>query len=262
MANKKIQLLVSLVIILSICSTPFAQAKKKPASPKIFVPPSLPIDDEDYAVYSAVLKELYNAKSIALENQVSGCTGIGNNKEGEASWQKSLDALPGKLKKLSPKTIADFKGKSNVCRTLEAKFNSSVKLISKQERRAIFSGKDMKMFGELSGISIDASVRCSKMEFRGSVLFTHKGLSGPAILQLSSYWKDGDTIVIDLLPGLDIFGVFVARQLGKSKIDMHNLLSEYLPSRLSKIWCALNIQSKPVNQYNEKEHAKMNLSPC
>ncbi len=117
----------------------------------------------------------------------------------------------------------------------------------------IFSGKDMKMFGELSGISIDASVRCSKMEFRGSVLFTHKGLSGPAILQLSSYWKDGDTIVIDLLPGLDIFGVFVARQLGKSKIDMHNLLSEYLPSRLSKIWCALNIQSKPVNQYNEKE---------
>lgn len=117
----------------------------------------------------------------------------------------------------------------------------------------IFSGKDMKMFGELSGISIDASVRCGKMEFRGSVLFTHKGLSGPAILQVSSYWKDGDTIVIDLLPGLDIFGVFVARQLGKSKIDMHNLLSEFLPSRLSKVWCASNIQSKPVNQYNEKE---------
>ncbi|MCG2736516.1 MAG: NAD(P)/FAD-dependent oxidoreductase [Candidatus Methanoperedenaceae archaeon] len=117
----------------------------------------------------------------------------------------------------------------------------------------IFSGKDMKMFGELSGISIDASIRCGKMEFRGSVLFTHKGLSGPAILQVSSYWKDGDNIVIDLLPGFDIYGVFVARQLGKTKIDMHNLLSEYLPTRLSKVWCASNIQSKPVNQYNEKE---------
>lgn len=80
---------------------------------------------------------------IALENQVSGCTGVGNNKEGEASWQKSLDGLSGKLKKLRPKTIADFKGKSSLCRTLDAKFNSSVKLISKQERRIIFSGKDM-----------------------------------------------------------------------------------------------------------------------
>jgi len=117
----------------------------------------------------------------------------------------------------------------------------------------IFSGKDMKMFSELSGISIDAIVRCGKMEFRGSVLFTHKGLSGPAILQVSSYWKDSDNIVIDLLPGFDIYGVFVARQLSKSKTDMHNLLSEYLPTRLSKVWCASNIQSKPVNQYNEKE---------
>ncbi|CAG1000672.1 hypothetical protein METP3_03283 [Methanosarcinales archaeon] len=117
----------------------------------------------------------------------------------------------------------------------------------------IFSRKDMAIFSELSGISIDGAIKCNKMEFRGSILFTHRGLSGPAILQISSYWKEGNTIVIDLLPGIDIFGIFVERQLNKSKIDMHNLLSEYLPSRLSKIWCASNIKSKPVNQYNEKE---------
>jgi len=117
----------------------------------------------------------------------------------------------------------------------------------------IFSHKDMTIFSELSGISIDGTIKCNKMEFRGSILFTHRGLSGPAILQISSYWKEGETIVIDLLPGIDIFGIFVERQLNKSKIDMHNLLSEYLPSRLSKIWCASNIKSKPVNQYNEKE---------
>ncbi len=117
----------------------------------------------------------------------------------------------------------------------------------------IFSPKDLKIFGELSGISIDAAIKCSKMEFRGSILFTHRGLSGPAILQISSYWKEGDTIVIDLLPDIDIYGIFIARQISKSKIDMHNLLSEFLPSRFAKIWCALNFQSKPVNQYNEKE---------
>ena len=117
----------------------------------------------------------------------------------------------------------------------------------------IFSRKDMTIFSELSGISIDGAIKCNKMEFRGSILFTHRGLSGPAILQISSYWKEGGTIVIDLLPGTDIFGIFIERQLDKSKIDMHNLLSEFLPSRLAKIWCASNIKSKPVNQYNEKE---------
>ncbi|MDP2845285.1 MAG: aminoacetone oxidase family FAD-binding enzyme, partial [Candidatus Methanoperedens sp.] len=89
----------------------------------------------------------------------------------------------------------------------------------------IFSSQDMKIFGELSGISIDAAIKCNKMEFRGSILFTHRGLSGPAILQISSYWKEGETIVIDLLPDIDIYGIFIAKQLGKSKIDMHNVLS-------------------------------------
>ena len=117
----------------------------------------------------------------------------------------------------------------------------------------IFSREDLKIFGELSGISINGLIKCNKMEFRGSILFTHRGLSGPAILQISSYWKSGDTIVIDLLPGIDIYGIFILKQLGKSKTEMYNLLSEYLPSRLAKIWCVLKIRSKPVNQYTEKE---------
>lgn len=117
----------------------------------------------------------------------------------------------------------------------------------------IFSPEDLKIFGELSGISIDAAIKCNKMEFRGSILFTHLGLSGPAILQISSYWKEGDAIVIDLLPDIDIYGFFISKRQSKSKIDMHNLLSQYLPSRLAKIWCVSNVQSKPVNQYNEKE---------
>lgn len=117
----------------------------------------------------------------------------------------------------------------------------------------IFSPEDLKMFGELSGISIDAAIKCNKIEFRGSILFTHRGLSGPAILQTSSYWKEGDTLVIDLLPDFDIYSIFTEKQQNKTKIEMHNVLSEYLPSRFAKIWSFLNILSKPVNQYNEKE---------
>ena len=144
MRNQKFQLLVIIGIVFLVSSIAFTQSKKKPPLPKTFPAHSSTMDDEEYAVYSAALKELYGGNPTALENQVSGCTGVGNNKEGEASWQKSLDGLSGKLKKLSPKTIADFKSKSQLCRALEAKFNSSVKLISKQERRAIFSGKDMR----------------------------------------------------------------------------------------------------------------------
>jgi len=121
----------------------------------------------------------------------------------------------------------------------------------------IFSREDMKIFGELSGISIDAYIKCRKMTFRGSVLFTHRGLSGPAVLQVSSYWKEGEAIVIDLLPDIDIYRFFEEKQRAKSKTEMHNLLSEHLPLRLAKSWCDLNIRSKPVNQYNEKELRKI-----
>lgn len=123
----------------------------------------------------------------------------------------------------------------------------------------IFSREDLKIFGELSGISIDASIKCRNMTFRGSVLFTHKGLSGPAILQISSYWKEGDVIVIDLLPDIDIFRFLVEKQQNKSKTEMHNLICDFLPTRLAKNWCDLNIQSKPAIQYNEKELRKIAL---
>jgi hypothetical protein len=144
MVNKIFNLLLVGGIIVGLSLTTFTQSKKKSPTPKISAAPSSPMDEEDYAVYSAVLQELYGGKIIILENQVSGCTGVGNNKEGEASWQKSLDGLSSKLKKLNPKTVADFKSKSQLCRTLDAKFNSSVRMISKQERRTIFSGKDMR----------------------------------------------------------------------------------------------------------------------
>lgn len=144
-------------------------------------------------------------------------------------------------------------GASGIGYSIAEKFGLKVTELKPALVPFIFSPVDKKIFSELSGISIEAAIKCNDMKFRGSLLFTHKGLSGPAILQVSSYWKEGDAIVIDLLPEIDIFSIFLTKQQSKSKVDMHNLLSEYLPTRFAKIWFAQNFGSRPVNQYNEKE---------
>ncbi|MDO8727735.1 MAG: NAD(P)/FAD-dependent oxidoreductase [Candidatus Methanoperedens sp.] len=144
-------------------------------------------------------------------------------------------------------------GASGIGYTIAEKFGLRVTELRPALVPFIFSPIDKKIFSELSGISIDAAIKCNDMKFRGNLLFTHKGLSGPAILQVSSYWKDGDAISIDLLPEIDIFDILLKKQQSKSKVDIHNLLSEYLPTRFAKIWFAQNFVSKPVKQYNEKE---------
>jgi predicted Rossmann fold flavoprotein len=70
-----------------------------------------------------------------------------------------------------------------------------------------FDGQEGRAFAEISGVSLDADVRCGRASFRENVLFTHRGLSGPAILQISSFWKPGDPIVVDALPGSDLRGL-------------------------------------------------------
>jgi predicted Rossmann fold flavoprotein len=114
-----------------------------------------------------------------------------------------------------------------------------------------FSRRDVKLFGILSGISVPVKVLCGEKEHRGEMLFTHHGLSGPVILQASSYWNKGDTLEIDLLPETDVLGIFMERH--SSRIEMHNLLSEFFPKRFARKWCDLYVPSKPLCQYAEKE---------
>jgi predicted Rossmann fold flavoprotein len=115
----------------------------------------------------------------------------------------------------------------------------------------VFSGRDQKVFQELAGISLEATLSCGAKRFRGSVLFTHRGLSGPAALQASLYRVSGEPLSIDLLPDIDILGVFQTRRT--SKLEMRNLLSEYLPKRLALAWCEHKLISKPVNQTADRE---------
>jgi predicted Rossmann fold flavoprotein len=114
-----------------------------------------------------------------------------------------------------------------------------------------FGLDQQKEFNELSGISIDSIVSCGKAEFRENVLITHRGISGPAILQISSYWRAGDLIDVNLLPANNAYDLFVSHH--GSNMDISSLLGFHLPKRFIKKWCDLYIKSQPINRYSSNE---------
>lgn len=85
----------------------------------------------------------------------------------------------------------------------------------------------------LSGVSLTARVTCGKASFTDGFLFTHRGLSGPSVLQISNYWKPGQTIGIDLSPGLNVLEHLQTRRRDRPKQTLGNVLAESLPRRLS-----------------------------
>jgi predicted Rossmann fold flavoprotein len=99
---------------------------------------------------------------------------------------------------------------------------------------------------ELAGVSLPVVARCGKAVFAEAMLFTHRGLSGPAILQVSSYWKPGQEIAVDLLPGLDAAKVVKERRHARPKAEMRTILAELMPQRL-----AVALESTPVERLND-----------
>ncbi len=114
-----------------------------------------------------------------------------------------------------------------------------------------FSPEDAEVFSGLAGISIDSTVTHGGAKFRGNLLFTHNGTSGPAILQISSYWDRKGALTVDLLPSLDIFAVFLEKR--HSKALLSTILDRYLPKRFVKLWCDLYSESRPINRYSRNE---------
>jgi predicted Rossmann fold flavoprotein len=108
---------------------------------------------------------------------------------------------------------------------------------------------------ELAGISVDSAVSGERAGFRENILFTHRGMSGPAILQISNYWKSGRPVEIDLLPEIDAFELLTKNRASRKRID--NFLSEYLPQRFAEHFARNNLAMKPLDQYSnhEIEHA-------
>jgi len=89
-------------------------------------------------------------------------------------------------------------------------------------------------FKDLSGLSLDTIVSCNHTDFREGLLITHRGLSGPAILQISSYWHKGDYIKINLLPDLDASEYLLNMQKKRGKAALKTILGEFLPKRLAE----------------------------
>lgn len=115
----------------------------------------------------------------------------------------------------------------------------------------IFTRRDRDRYTELSGISLKARVRSGQTSVDGMILFTHRGLSGPAILQISLYWEEGGPLSIDLLPDMDAYEIFMTRRGSRQR--METVLSRYLPARFAQRWCESCAEPKPINQYTERE---------
>jgi len=100
-----------------------------------------------------------------------------------------------------------------------------------------FDGALLERCKALSGISVEADVKYKKQVFNEGLLFTHRGLSGPSILQISSYWQEGENISVNLAPGIDVFAFLKDRKASQPKLHIHNAFPELLPKRLAQSIC-------------------------
>jgi len=120
-----------------------------------------------------------------------------------------------------------------------------------------FAPDDWKPYAELTGVSLDVTVSFGKQSFRENMLVTHRGLSGPAILQISSYWQHGEPLHINLLPACDM-ATLLDEQKGSKKL-LSNYLAQWFPKSFAEAWCAqlAGIENKPLNQYNDKQRKQI-----
>ena len=93
---------------------------------------------------------------------------------------------------------------------------------------------ELEFYKNLSGVSLPAIASCGTTSFQESILFTHRGLSGPAILQISSYWREGQPISLDLAPGIDALKFLKERKHARPKAELKTILAELLPQRLAQ----------------------------
>jgi predicted Rossmann fold flavoprotein len=112
----------------------------------------------------------------------------------------------------------------------------------------LFSSEDLADYADLAGVATPVRARCGAGQFRENLLFTHRGLSGPAILQISSYWKPGDPVEIDLAPELTWTEPWHDPNLPRNLHTAKKLLRTALPHRLADRWLALHPPQHWTNQ--------------
>ena len=108
---------------------------------------------------------------------------------------------------------------------------------------------------ELSGTSVDCLVSCNDTSFRENILFTHRGLSGPAILQISSFWQPGDTVEINLLPDHNVPDWLAQQQAERPNSELKTLLGEIFTKKMANLIAERWFVSRPMKQYTHAELA-------
>jgi predicted Rossmann fold flavoprotein len=115
------------------------------------------------------------------------------------------------------------------------------------------SGRHLDDYADLAGVALPAAASANGQSFRAGLLFTHRGISGPAILQISSYWEPGVPLQLDLLPERDTFEVLTAQQQERPATELKTVLGEVLPKRLAQRLCELRFGNRLLRQYRPAE---------
>jgi predicted Rossmann fold flavoprotein len=115
-----------------------------------------------------------------------------------------------------------------------------------------FDGQAWVPFAQLAGLSLPVRISTAKTSFDEDLLFTHRGLSGPAVLQISSYWREGTPIRIDLAPGVDL-AAELQQAKSRSRKLVANELAQWVPSRLAEAWVSQDAAwQRPINEAGDK----------
>ncbi|MBA4181653.1 MAG: aminoacetone oxidase family FAD-binding enzyme [Anaerolinea sp.] len=114
-----------------------------------------------------------------------------------------------------------------------------------------FGHDEKALFESLSGVAVEATVACGKSRFTENILFTHRGLSGPAILQISNVWREGEAITVDLFPRVSMLEVL--RAAHAQPRELSSVLSDHAPRRFVQAWCAAYAPSQPMNRYSRRQ---------
>ena len=112
------------------------------------------------------------------------------------------------------------------------------------------SGKHQERLADLSGVAFPVEARCNGASFSNFMLVTHRGVSGPAILQVSSYWQPGDDLRLDLLPGRDALATLQQLQAERPGAELKTVLGELLPKRFAQRLCETWLPNRPMKQFN------------
>jgi len=116
-----------------------------------------------------------------------------------------------------------------------------------------FKGSDLEFCRRLAGLSIRCKVACNDSSFEENLLFTHKGISGPAILQISSYWTEGKPICVDLLPGLDLAAHLKEQQDYRPKAELVTILSSLLPRKFVRAMSETYLLNRTISTLSINE---------